>query len=72
MFLEQLLHLSSLFFTAFPMGKPGDLFPELCRDRRAGATRNFAGVTIEELQQGFEIIIHGKRVVKEKRESGHG
>ena len=34
---------------------------------RAGASGYFPDVAVEKLQQNFEIIIHGERVVKEKR-----
>ena len=66
LFLKQLFHLSALFFGAFSARKSGDLFPQLRRDRGRRASRNFLRVAIEELQQNFEIIIHRKRVVKEK------
>ena len=66
LFLEQLLHFNALFLCAFSTRKFGDLFLQLCRDRSRRASRHFLRVAIEELQQNFEIIIHGKRVVKEK------
>jgi hypothetical protein len=66
LFLEQLLHLNALFLCAFPIRKFGNFFPQLRWDRGRFASRHFLRVAIEELQQNFEIIIHGKRVVKEK------
>jgi hypothetical protein len=64
--LKQLFHLNALFLCAFSVRKPRDFFPQLRRDRGRRASRNFLRVAIEELQQNFEIIIHRKKVVKEK------
>jgi hypothetical protein len=59
LFLEQLFHFNALFLGALSTGEFGDLFPQLGWDCRGGASSHFLDVTIEKLQQNFEIIIHG-------------
>jgi hypothetical protein len=59
LFLEQLFHFNALFLGALSTGEFGDLFPQLGWDCRGGSSSHFLDVTIEKLQQDFEIIIHG-------------
>jgi hypothetical protein len=58
-FLQQPFHVSPFFLGAFATGEPGDFFPQFGWEGLGGATGYFPGVTIEKLQQNFEIIIHG-------------
>jgi hypothetical protein len=67
LFLKQLLHFNALFFRALTIRKSGHLFFYVRWNYRGGTPAYFVDVAFEELQQDFEIIIHGKRVVKGKR-----
>jgi hypothetical protein len=59
LFLEHFFHFNALFLGALSTGEFGDLFPQLGWDCRGGASGHFLDVTVEKLQQNFEIIIHG-------------
>jgi hypothetical protein len=59
LFLEHFFHFNALFFGALSTGEFGNLFPKVDWDRRGGASGHFLDVTVEKLQQNFEIIIHG-------------
>jgi len=68
LFLKQLLYFNPLFLGALTIRKSGHFFLDIRWNHRGRTPAYFGDVAFEHLQQDFEIIIHDKRVVKEKRD----
>jgi hypothetical protein len=64
--LEQLFYLRAFLLSAISLGEFRDPFPDFGWDGGCGPTGDFLAAAIEELQQNFEIVIHGQKVANGK------